>query len=302
MDQPLVSVIMPAYNAEEYIAESIDSVVDQTYKNWELIIIDDGSTDNTKAIAKKRAEKDNRIQYLYQENGKQGKARNYGINKSKGEYIAFLDADDLWDRKKLMVQISHLNKNPNIDLIFSQGYSLKGNKISNYDVRIKPIWTKEDLSILIEKNQIPILSVVLKKKLISTIGGFTENLSIQNVEDYHLWIMLLLFKFKFSSIAERLFTYRIHENQATYAESNTSVPLINMFALISRTNYNYDVAILICKRVKWFLFDRSTHRLATSILKSISKKFFKLRYVFFQLAELIPNEKIAGKILFKICP
>src|SRR5882757_4082321 len=112
MNTPLVSVIMPAYNAEKYIAEAINSVKQQTYTAWELIVIDDGSTDNTAAIIKKYAGTDNRIMYTYQANGGQGKARNNGLKKATGEYVAFLDADDLWIPEKLntQVEIMHANK------------------------------------------------------------------------------------------------------------------------------------------------------------------------------------------------
>ena len=96
MHTPFVSVIMPAYNAATFIAGSIKSVVKQSFTNWELIIIDDGSTDNTKNIINCFINKDARIKYHYQQNGKQGKARNAGLALAKGKYIAFIDADDVW--------------------------------------------------------------------------------------------------------------------------------------------------------------------------------------------------------------
>ena len=107
----LISIIMPAYNAGKYIKESIESVFNQTYQNWELIIIDDGSTDNTSEVVQPFLIKDRRIQYYLQENGKQGKARNAGIKRSKGNLIAFLDADDVWMPAKLQAQIGVLKQN-----------------------------------------------------------------------------------------------------------------------------------------------------------------------------------------------
>src|SRR5580765_2861093 len=85
----LVSVIMPAYNAEKYISDAIKSVIAQTYSNWELIVIDDGSTDATAAIIQQYLVTGTRIKYIYQDNGGQGKARNNGLNHAKGELIAF---------------------------------------------------------------------------------------------------------------------------------------------------------------------------------------------------------------------
>lgn len=97
----LISVIMSAYNVEEYIEKSIDSVLQQTYTNWELIIINDGSMDNTKKIVENYLHIDMRIIYLEQENKGVSVARNKGIDSAKGKYIAFLDADDLWTKDAL---------------------------------------------------------------------------------------------------------------------------------------------------------------------------------------------------------
>jgi teichuronic acid biosynthesis glycosyltransferase TuaG len=112
MKQPLVSVIMPAYNAEQYIAQSIDSVISQSYTNWELLITDDRSTDSTQAIVKAYADSDTRIKlFINAENGGAGISRNNSIKKAKGRYIAFLDADDQWLPEKLTTQISFMLKN-----------------------------------------------------------------------------------------------------------------------------------------------------------------------------------------------
>ncbi|MGB1104680.1 MAG: glycosyltransferase family 2 protein [Crocinitomicaceae bacterium] len=107
---PLISIIVPVYNTEKYIDETIQSVVDQTYENWELILVDDGSIDHSKDIITEWTKKDNRIHYHYKENGGQASARNLGIALSKGAYIAFLDADDLYLPERLSSQIADLEK------------------------------------------------------------------------------------------------------------------------------------------------------------------------------------------------
>ncbi|MBK8368417.1 MAG: glycosyltransferase family 2 protein [Bacteroidetes bacterium] len=121
----MISIITPAYNAGNYIAETIESVLAQTYQNWELIIVDDGSTDNTADIVKSYLT-DARIQYFYQKNGKQGKARNLAISHSKGTYLAFLDADDLWIPKKMQLQMQVIQTH-NVDVVFSQGWLFSEN-------------------------------------------------------------------------------------------------------------------------------------------------------------------------------
>lgn len=114
---PKVSVIIPVYNCENYIREAIDSVLAQTYKEFELIVIDDGSTDNSGRIV--REEFGRAATYYYQENGGVAKARNAGIRRSRGEYIAFLDADDVWTPEKLAAQVSILDSMPEVGLVHS---------------------------------------------------------------------------------------------------------------------------------------------------------------------------------------
>jgi len=114
-DKPLVSIIMPTYNTEKYIAEAIQSVLVQTYKNFELIIIDDGSNDSTKEII--YSFDDKRIKYTYQENQGVSVARNRGIELSKGEYITFLDADDAIPQVSIEMRVDYLDNYSNVDVI-----------------------------------------------------------------------------------------------------------------------------------------------------------------------------------------
>lgn len=99
---PLISVIVPCYLQAEYLDECLQSVYDQTYSNWECIIVNDGSLDNTEEIAKRWLEKDNRFRYIYKENGGLSSARNAGIREAKGEWIQFLDSDDMIHKSKFI--------------------------------------------------------------------------------------------------------------------------------------------------------------------------------------------------------
>lgn len=110
--QPLVSIVTPSYNAEKYIEETIDSILNQTYQNWELLIVDDISNDNTLEIISKYVEQDSRIHcYVLEEKGGASLARNRAIRESKGKYIAFLDSDDVWKEDKLEKQVEFMEKN-----------------------------------------------------------------------------------------------------------------------------------------------------------------------------------------------
>ncbi|MBB4803657.1 glycosyltransferase involved in cell wall biosynthesis [Flavobacterium nitrogenifigens] len=216
-----VSVIMPAFNAEQYIDSAIKSVISQEYVHWELIIIDDGSTDNTAQIANYYSSIDERIYYFYQENGKQGKARNYGISKSSGEYLAFLDADDIWLTNKLIIQIQEIQEN-NANLVFSDSYVFKNDEI--FDVKEKMnvpgglFYDIKSLGFFLQRNRIPILSVLVEIEKVREVGGFSEKPEIQNVEDYHLWLKLLMNNCVFYSSTYVLTKYRIHNNSITSSD------------------------------------------------------------------------------------
>src|SRR5687767_2791669 len=109
---------MPAYNAEQFVAESIQSVIDQSYENWELLVVDDGSTDKTAEIALGFKAKDSRVKYILQPNGRQAKARNTGVQDAGGTLVALLDSDDVWMPEKLQRQVRTLF-DANVNVVYS---------------------------------------------------------------------------------------------------------------------------------------------------------------------------------------
>ena len=116
----LVSIIIPCYNKAAFLAETLQSVFNQTYTNWECILVDDGSTDDTAVIAKNYCEKDTRFRYFLKKNEGVSTARNFGIEKSKGDFVVFLDADDILADFSLLRRVEYLNENPQQDgLVFS---------------------------------------------------------------------------------------------------------------------------------------------------------------------------------------
>ena len=120
MSLGLVSVIIPTWNRAGLIHRTIDSVMAQTYPNWEVIIVDDGSSDNTDAIISSYAEKDSRIRYVYQPNTGVAAARNLGISMAKGDYLAFLDSDDIWEAWKLELQVACLKSQPELGMVWTE--------------------------------------------------------------------------------------------------------------------------------------------------------------------------------------
>ena len=118
-NQPLVSVIMPVYNAEKYVSEAIESVRNQSYENWELIIVDDGSTDRSPEIIDAYSRKDPRIKFLHQKKQGVSMARNFALCQTHGEYVTFIDSDDVYHPDRLYRMVQIFEKYPNCDIVFS---------------------------------------------------------------------------------------------------------------------------------------------------------------------------------------
>lgn len=184
IEEELCSVIMPAYNCEKYIAEAIESVIKQTYKNWELIIVNDASTDDTEKIIKSYQEKDKRIKLIsLTENQGVANARNTAIQNSEGRYIAFLDADDYWEKEKLQEQITFM-KNKNITFSYHD-YKLL-NTAKNKEKQIK-VPLKLDYNQLLKGNTTgSCLTVCIDRKIVDKIYFPNEK-----HEDYICWLNTL---------------------------------------------------------------------------------------------------------------
>lgn len=251
---PVVSVIMPVYNASNYIQEAINSVISQTYFNWELIIVDDGSTDATSSIIASNSLQDNRIKSFFQKNGKQGKARNLGISNSQGVYIAFLDADDIWMPEKLEIQLKEINEK-NVDLVFSNSFIFFNSNVRDRSRNMNTINQilkgEEALKLFLIKNRIPTLTVLVKKEKINLVNGFTEKNEIPLAEDYHLWLKMLISGFVFYGSDKTLASYRVHEKSSTSQDRSASKQLPELFFDLMQ-NYP-EVKKIILKALKILL-------------------------------------------------
>jgi glycosyltransferase involved in cell wall biosynthesis len=207
-----VSIIVPIYNTELYLAETIESVLSQTYGNWELLLIDDGSTDSSAAICKAYQEKDVRIHYYFKQNGGQASARNLGIKKSKGEWIAFLDADDLWLPKKLEEQFIAIEKYAP-DFLYGMGYFYypeKKEKLVAYDWITGKRSGADFFQTLYSSCSVNTNTVLVKKELFDTIGNFNEDPMMRGTEDWDLWLRIAQQVDVIYGAPERNVYYRIH--------------------------------------------------------------------------------------------
>lgn len=234
-DSPLVSIVVPVYNCAEWVGFTVDSVLNQTYTNWELLLVNDGSTDQTPAVLEELAIKDPRIRVIHQTNGKQGKARNNGIRSSKGSWIAFLDADDLWPPNKLKDQLK-ISIDQSVDLSFTDGFICIGNQMDlrtfRFGVLDKIFEGSPAVQEFHAQNRIPTSSVMVKKSALDKYGVFPEELEIQNCEDYLLWTRLLNQGAKFLGISQPWLFYRVHDQSSTSQEVKAFIPLIRALWVI----------------------------------------------------------------------
>ena len=216
----LVSVILPAYNAEKTLAESVDSVLAQSYDKLELVIIDDGSTDGTKALAEEFAQKDQRVRVISNEkNIGVLKTRLRGVRASMGLWIAFIDADDLWDRDKLKKQMELQQKTGSVLVYSGSGYiGADGNAIS----WVLHVPSEVTFKKLLKQNIISNSSVVVKKEIFLRYSPFSEDHRDMH-EDYACWLLILRGRHIVNGIDEPLITYRVHRKSMTGNKLHSAV-------------------------------------------------------------------------------
>ncbi|MBW4683618.1 MAG: glycosyltransferase [Komarekiella atlantica HA4396-MV6] len=206
---PKVSVIIPAYNAMTYLPETLKSVLKQTFTDFEVLIIDDGSTDNIGQWANDLV--DSRVKLIVQKNQGASVARNTGIAQAKGEYIAFLDADDLWEPTKLEKQVRYLENNPTVGLVHTNMLLIDWQGQSSGRV-MKSNAEGDALKQLLKQNTIVTSSVIVRNDCLKTVGEFDRNLRYS--QDWDMWVRIAA-RYPFAIIKEPLVYYRQHPNNAT---------------------------------------------------------------------------------------
>lgn len=227
-DSSLVSIIIPCYNQANFLPESLNSVLGQTYHNWECIIVNDGSTDNTEEIALDWCKSDSRFIYLKKVNGGLSSARNVGLGIANGRFIQFLDSDDIIDIEKIELQMSALKDTHDLslsycDYYYSYEFDLKKVHPSRY---LSPKFKTEDYihELIINwesKLSIPCHCFLFNISLFQYLKcGFDE--SLPNHEDWDCWMQIFSLKPEVHYIDRKLAVYRIHNNSMCMTSQNMS--------------------------------------------------------------------------------
>ena len=193
IDTPKISLIIPTYNCAFYLKRCIISALDQTYDNMEIIVVDDGSTDDTKNVVRSFGDS---VHYIFQKNRGLAGARNTGIKASKGDYLAFLDADDYFDKENIKIKVSYLEEHPQTDWVFSDWDEIdeEGNFLARGSIKWsyenKQLKTKLYEELIYNRNFIAPVTTMIKKSVIEKVGYFDPQVICQ--EDYDLWLRLSL--------------------------------------------------------------------------------------------------------------
>ena len=206
---PKVSINLCCYNSEKYLEETLQSIFTQTFTDWELVIVNDGSTDSTEEIIKRYSRNGRRIVYRYQPNAGLGNARNKATQLSSGEYLAFIDHDDLWMPEKLEAQIKLFEQNPTLGLVYCDGYTIDslGNLIIQYSSK-HPLARGNIFNQLVRNSFIPPASAVIKRSVFNEVGPFP---AFQTAEEYDLFLKIT-YQYPADFVAAPLFKYRSHED------------------------------------------------------------------------------------------
>lgn len=270
--QPLVSVIMNCYNSDKYLKDAINSVLSQTYQNWEIIFWDNQSTDKSAEIVK--SYNDERIKYFYApKHTMLGEARNLAVKQANGDWIGFLDCDDIWYNNKLEVQFQNLPDD--IGMIYSrmefllENSGLKTDMAKSISKNIYPkrkhLPSGDIFDKLLFECFIPLPSVLIKKDLFNQVGGINGSLKV--AEDYDIFLKVANVS-KVKVVDNVLCKYRVHENNLSH--SNMEKTFEESISLIQ----NYLPDLMAFKAVNYWNFI-----FKVNLFKNSKKSFFEFFHI-----------------------
>lgn len=209
---PLVSVVVATYNMAQYLPDAIRSALAQHYSPLEIIVVDDGSTDDTASVMRQFAV-DDRVRYLRQPNGGQARAKNRAIYESSGDFIAFLDADDLWAQDKLAVQVPLFMSLPRVGVVYTDFVCIDPAGIPLPTVRPKRYYSGKISGRLLVDNFVTGMTSLVRRECVTTLGAFDETLPMG--VDYDLWLRLST-RYEFQYLDRITYLYRQWPGQMSH--------------------------------------------------------------------------------------
>ena len=285
-ESPMFSVVLPTFNRSKLLKRAIQSVFQQTYDNWELIIIDNFSEDNSLEVIKSFDQ--SRIKFIQiKNNGIIGFSRNEGIKNATGEYVAFLDSDDWWSKNKLETSLS-IFKNKHADIIYHNCIQKKEG--SSKSIKCRPLKRNAYEDLIINGNTLVTSSVIVSRKVLNVVK-FSEEKDHIGWEDYDLWIKIAYHKFIFKLISENLGYYSIGNDNF----DNPKRILLN----IDRISNHILNPYMKVKKINYIWWPDYTKGLAFLALREYKKSIKSFLNVIFKYSPILPKIKSLYLIIFK---
>ena len=297
--QPIVSIIIPCYNTAQYLGEAVASALGQTYTDFELLIIDDGSTDATREISSCFLS-DRRVRYFRQDNRGLSAARNKGIELSRGEFIALLDADDVWEPEKLASQLSLFDTMPKCALAFTDfsTFNEYGVIASEKNSVILEREITVDFETLYRRNNFIYPStVMIRRGLFETVGDF--DVTLKSAEDYDMWLRIARAS-RLAGIGSRLVRIRQHGSSMS---QNIPRMLENEIAVIEKNGSNV-LARKVRKRLAKIYYlnaDRFVHAgKRLEAIKLLTKGIFICPFLYVDIAVVLIKLMLGGEAVQRL--
>jgi len=295
---PKVSVVIPTFNRAHLIQDALESVFAQTYKDYEVVVVDDGSTDNTREVLKPYL---HRIRYVWQENQGVAAARNRGIFLAKGAYITFLDSDDKWVPEKLKRQVDYLETHPSVSLVYGQMISYSVNRPDEKKMLPQRI-VRSFKELIKESDQIPTSTVMVRKRCLEAVGGFNPSFYI--TEDYELWLRVSR-RFQIDYLEGVVAEYRVHSSNVTLDVEKVARGYLQVFEkILSLYGHELDDLKLVKDRTTKFRYRLGTHLLKSNRPKEAKGFIQRALWEDWQLGLIFAkeNDPITRKLLLFLKP
>lgn len=294
-----ISVIIPCYNQAQYLGQALQSVLDQTYQDWECIIVNDGSPDNTAEVAKIWLENDTRFKYIYKSNGGLSSARNAGINIAQGTYMLFLDADDFIPQDKLLLSVNEFLKNQMLDIVITN-YNYFYHETSEIKPAFLDLSTiKLNFNTIVNQWDIdftiPIHCAMFTR---SSIGEIRFNENLKAKEDWFFWIQFFKKDVKSTYISAALVTYRMHKKSMTKAASYMGESQDLVFSLLKSELTASEYELFLLKRIAYYKSNFLDNAQKFSLIKnSLTYRVgLKIRYFLAKMGLLSFTRTILNRI------
>ncbi len=260
--QPVVSIIMPAYNVEPFVDAAVASVRAQTFRDFELLVVDDGSTDGTAAVVERHVGEDRRVRLLGQANAGISAARNLALRHARGALIAILDSDDTWTPAYLESQVRVLEQRPDVDIVSGNAWFQGGPQDGRTAAPTPDPRADPDLSALLQDETSVFIMSVFRREVIDSVGGFDE--SFRSNEDYDLWIRAAMAGFRFTRTNTPAGYYRRRDDSLSADELRMLNGILRVYAKTRPALANRPEALAI--------LDRQVRRFETERVAALARQ------------------------------